>query len=97
MEIDWMRIALEKLDPVDNCELPEPWYLQDPWEALDPWRGTEGGEKFPPMPMTLGPASRFGSPVSNPMSVEAPGIDTGTSLAARLSWKLPKKAKQRST
>jgi len=28
------------------------------------------------------------------MSVQAPGIDTGTSLAARLSWKVPKKLKQ---
>ena len=76
-----------------DAEPPEPWYLQDPWEALDPWKETERGEKFPAIPMTLGPASRFGSPVSNPMTVEAPGIDTGTSLAARLSWKVPRNRK----
>ena len=43
----------------------------------------------PYMPMTLGPASRSRGPAYNPMSVEAPGIDTGTSLLAeQLNWKI---------
>ena len=68
-------------------EGPEPWYKLDPEEVLDPWDEFEE-EDLPTIPMTLGPASNSGAPAYNPMTVQAPGIDTGTSLLAEsLNWK----------
>jgi hypothetical protein len=85
MEIDWMRIALEKLDPVDNCDPPEPWYKQDPWEALDPLYETEE-EEPPGMPMTIGPAS--GGPAG-----PASGVDLQSGrMAAELHWEVRKQS-----
>ncbi len=38
--------------------------------------------------MTIGPAENIRPSSPNPMSIEAPGIDQGTSLLAeRLNWK----------
>ena len=66
---------------------PVPWCQLDPEEALDPWGEFEEPE-LPTIPMTIGPASNSGAPAYNPMSVQAPGIDTGTSLLAeQLNWK----------
>ncbi len=46
-------------------------------------------EGRPYLPMTLGPASRFRGPAYNPMCVEGPGLDTGTSLLAeKLNWEI---------
>ena len=80
--------AAKNLDPMGKPEGPEPWYKLDPEEVLDPWDESEEAQ-FPGIPMTLGPASDSGAPAYNPMSVEAPGIDTsGTSLLAeQLNWK----------
>jgi len=45
-------------------------------------------EGRPYLPMSLGPASRSGARAYNPVSVEAPGIDTSgrSLLAAQLHW-----------
>jgi hypothetical protein len=40
----------------------------------------------------IGPAERSRPSIPNPMSVEAPGIDPGGSLAAELHWGIPKTA-----
>ncbi len=59
-----------------------PTKQESPFEAFD-----EEGRPY--MPMTLGPASNSGGPAYNPMSVQPPGIDTGTSLLAeQLNWKV---------
>ena len=81
------RAVSESLDPMGKPEQPEPWYQLDPEKALDPWGEFEEPE-LPGIPMTIGPARRSSAPVPNPMSVEAPGIDTsGTSLLAeKLNW-----------
>ena len=42
---------------------------------------------------TVGPAKPHRPAAPNPMSVQAPGIDTGTSLAAELNWKIQKATK----
>ena len=81
------RATAENLDPMGKPEQPEPWCQLDPEDALDPWGEFEEPE-LPTIPMTIGPASSSGAPAYNPMSVEAPGIDTGTSLLAEeLNWK----------
>ena len=69
--------------------LQQPCWLH-PWEQALP--EIPGGdiplEKALEVPV-LGPGSAFPSSTPNPMSVEAPGIDTGTSLLAELlHWKI---------
>jgi hypothetical protein len=41
---------------------------------------------------TIGPADSTAPSCPNPMTVQAPGIDTGTSLAAQLNWRVLGKA-----
>ena len=81
------RAAQDKLNPMGKPDQPVPWYQLDPEDALDPWGEFEEPE-IPTLTMTIGPASRSSAPVPNPMSVQAPGIDRGTSLLAEdLNWK----------
>ena len=81
------RAAGENLDPMGKPEEPVPWYKLNPEEVLDPWDESEESE-FPGIPFGLGPASRSGAPVYNPMTVQPPGIDPGGSLLAEhLNWK----------
>ena len=53
----------------------------------------EPDDNMPITRPTLGPAEPHRPTPPNPMSVEAPGIDTGTSLAAELNWKIQKTTK----
>jgi hypothetical protein len=61
----------------------------DPWDELqtDP-------EELNTIPPVLGPAGPMSSsPSSDPMQVEAPGIDPdGMSLVSQLNWRVPSTA-----
>lgn len=61
-----------------------------PAKAISPAEAIEEDE-LPTIPLTLGPAECGRPSIPNPMSVEAPGIDTGPSLASKLNWTLPKR------
>lgn len=77
-------------DPMGKPEGPTPWHELDPEIALDPWRDADA-KKVPELPVTLGPASRSGSPAPNPFCVAPPGLDPQASLAERLHWDLPQR------
>ena len=52
------------------------------------------GSDFWVWDLTIDAADHTRRAASHPMSVQPPGVDTGTSLAAKLNWKIPKNVKQ---
>ncbi len=64
--------------------LPFPMYPpeQETPSDLDP---SDGMFVWQPV---IGPGSGSQPGIPNPMSVQGPGIDTGTSLVAQLNWKV---------
>ncbi len=80
-----------------TSEQSEPWYTRIPWESLDQREQRDGAGEQDTIPPVLGPASRFGKPVHDPFSVQAPGLDMdiGTSLAVRLHWATGKPERKR--
>jgi hypothetical protein len=62
--------------------------LMPPAANAVPADDTDAGADMFVWEPVIGPAESTGPATPNPMSVEAPGIDASTSLAAQLNWKI---------